>query len=499
MMPKRLYTLYPFSVLLLGLILAQVLATVHVYLSNTNLYDSLTAIKAAGYLAVPNPQVMDRLSQFKPAFCGGLFFTFSIGAGISFLSFGCAWIWERLFNRKKSLLYLFLLLWFALLIVFNIHGFKPVVNLYFLVIPPAVFTAAVWCMFHLNRRGSGPKEIIHIVPVIVLAILLSWQIDSRMFTDFRDIFLLSNPVGSRINSFYYRYTLYPAEAFKSLDQKMLKTCSLEKIKNDASARSLENILINYDYIPIGGNRAVDLEADRVDGNLILTYRSDPILKISFKEFFAHPDKAIQEFARKSDGYAFFRRFVFFSLLAGFPLAVYVIMHGLISLAGSLFLNLRTSLVLSSVLCFAVGLLLMFSFHIKRDQPVSVSNLEDALSADQWQKRVAALKQIDEKNLDVRRFQAYPRLLTSPYIAERYWLVKTLANSRDPAAYQDLTTFLNDPHLNIRSMALYALGRMGNRQAIDQVMHIMETSDDWYSQWYAYRALRSLGWKQKKLN
>jgi HEAT repeat protein len=175
------------------------------------------------------------------------------------------------------------------------------------------------------------------------------------------------------------------------------------------------------------------------------------------------------------------------------------MHGLISLAGSLFLNLRTSLVLSSVLCFAVGLLLMFSFHIKRDQPVSVSNLEDALSADQWQKRVAALKQIDEKNLDVRRFQAYPRLLTSPYIAERYWLVKTLANSRDPAAYQDLTTFLNDPHLNIRSMALYALGRMGNRQAIDQVMHIMETSDDWYSQWYAYRALRSLGWKQKKLN
>ena len=108
-------------------------------------------------------------------------------------------------------------------------------------------------MFHLNRRGSGPKETIHIVPVIVLAILLSWQIDSRMFTDFRDIFLLSNPVGSRINSFYYRYTLYPAEAFKSLDQKMLKTCSLEKIKNDATARSLENILLNYDYIPIGGN------------------------------------------------------------------------------------------------------------------------------------------------------------------------------------------------------------------------------------------------------
>jgi hypothetical protein len=499
MMTKRLYTLYPFSVLLLGLILAQVLATVQVYLSNASLYDSLTAIRDAGYLAMPNSQIMQQLHQFKPAFCGGLFFTFSIGAGISFFSLGCAWIWERLFNRKRNLFYLFLFIWLALLIALNIHGFIPLVNLYFLVIPPAVFTAAVWCMFHLNRQGTAAKEIIHIAPVIVLAILLSWQIDSRMFTDFRDIFLLSNPVGSRINSFYYRYTLYPAEAFKSMDQKMLKTCRLEKMKDDAKARSLKNILISYDYIPIDGNKPVDLEADRVNDNLIVKYRNNPILKISFKEFFANSDKAIREFARKSDGYAFFRLFAFFCLLAGFPLAVYVIMHGLLSLACSLLINLRTSLVVASVLCFAVGLFLIFSFHLKRDQQVSVGNLEEALNANQWQRRVAALKRIDEKNLDVKRFQAYPRLLTSPYIAERYWLVKALADSRDSTAYKDLLTFLNDPNLNIRTMSLYALGKMGNRQAIDQVMHVLETSDDWYIQWYAYRALRSLGWKQKKLN
>ncbi len=498
-MTTRLYTLYPFSALLLGLILAQALATVHVYLSNTNLYDSLTAIKDAGYLAVPNPQVMGRLHQFKPAFCGGLFFTFSIGAGISFFSIGCAWIWQRLFNRKIAVLFLFLSLWLALLIALNIDGFKTVVNLYFLVIPPAVFTMALWCMLHLNRQDLRPKETIHIVPIIVLAMLLSLQIDSRMFTDFRDIFLLSNPVGSRINSFYYRYTLYAAEAFKSLDQKMLKTCRLEKIKNDATARSLENVLINYDYIPIRGKKAVDLEAEQTNDHLMLRYRSDPILNISLKEFFAHSDKAMQDFARKSYSHAFFRWFAFFSLVTGFPLAVYVIMHGLISLACSFFLNLRTSVLVSTVVCFAVGLFLMFSFHLKRDQLVYVNNLENALNANQWQKRVAALKQIDQKNLDVKRFRTYPQLLRSPYIAERYWLVKTLANSKDPTAYNDLVTFLSDPHLNIRSMALYALGKTGNRQAIDEVMRIVKKSDDWYCQWYGYRALRSLGWKQKKLN
>ncbi|NIW00069.1 hypothetical protein GWN26_13480, partial [Candidatus Saccharibacteria bacterium] len=93
------------------------------------------------------------------------------------------------------------------------------------------------------------NELLHIIPVIVLALLLSWQIDSRMFTDFRDIYLLSNPVGSKINKFYYKYTLYPAEVFKSLNQKMLKTGMIESQKADVT-RMLENIFLNDDYIPI---------------------------------------------------------------------------------------------------------------------------------------------------------------------------------------------------------------------------------------------------------
>ena len=35
--------------------------------------------------------------------------------------------------------------------------------------------------------------------------------------------LLSNPIGSKIAGFYYDYTLYAAQAFKSLDQKTMRT------------------------------------------------------------------------------------------------------------------------------------------------------------------------------------------------------------------------------------------------------------------------------------
>ena len=172
-MRDRLIHLYPFTTLLLGMIVTQALATLHVYLSNAELYDSLTAIKDAGYLTIPNKYMMAGLKGFGPAFCGGLFFTFSIGAGISFFTMALAWIWDRFFYRKKYLLYLFLLLWLGCLFALNFHGFKLLVSLYFLMVPPAVFAATIRNLSHLNKQNRRPNEIIHIILVIVLALFLS--------------------------------------------------------------------------------------------------------------------------------------------------------------------------------------------------------------------------------------------------------------------------------------------------------------------------------------
>jgi hypothetical protein len=498
-MRNRLIHLYPFAVLLLGMIVTQALATVQVHLSNADLYNGLTAIKDAGYLTIPNENVMGSLKSFGPAFCGGLFFTFSIGAGISFFALASAWIWDRFFYRNKYLLYLFLVLWLGCLFALNFHGFKLFVTLYFLMIPPAVFAATIRSLSHLNKQNRRLNEIIHIIPVIVLAFFLSWQMDSRMFTDFRDVFLLSNPVGSKINNFYYKYTLYPAEVFKSLDQKMLKTCRIENKAKNTSTDTLEQILIRYDYIPIESNFEVDLKVTSAGDDFIFENRGKPILKISSKKFFANPDRTIKEFAKKSDAYPFFRQITFLSLLVGFPLAVYVIVQGLISFALSLFFSIRASSVIASVMCFILCLIVFFSFHLNRSRDVSAENIATALNSDRWQHRVAALKIIEKKGLEAKQFQAYQRLLTSPHIAERYWIVRTLASSRNPATYRDLLSFLNDTHPNVFSMALYALGKRGNKQAINKIIPIIETSNDWYSQWYAYRALRALGWRQTKLN
>ena len=112
--------------------------------------------------------------------------------------------------------------------------------------------------------------------------------------------------------------------------------------------------------------------------------------------------------------------------------------------------------------------------------------------------MGALKIIDKNNLEINQFISYPELLISTQIAERYWLVRTLGNSKSPATYNDLLLFLNDPHPNVRTMAIYAMGKRGGQDEIDDIMQVITTSDNWYTQWYAYKALRSLGWRQVKL-
>ena len=127
--------------LFLGMLAAQVIATIQVYLSNVSLHNNITAIKDAGYLAIPNQHILNILPNFGPAFFGGIFFTLSVGAGLSLYSIAAMWIWTRLLSRNKYFLILFLLPLAGCLVEVNLNGFCPVVSSYFFVIPAVILFA----------------------------------------------------------------------------------------------------------------------------------------------------------------------------------------------------------------------------------------------------------------------------------------------------------------------------------------------------------------------
>jgi hypothetical protein len=512
------------AVLLLGLVVAQVIATIQVYFSNADLHRTLLALKQAGYLIVPNQQILPHLLSLKSAFYGGLFFTLTIGVFLTFLPWSAAWVFSRLFHNNRLFLAFCVLAWLTALVLVNTQGFCILTTLYFVFIPGIVFVAASK-LFARSKSSAAYRQLLLLVPFLLLTLMWATQANSRFFVNLRDKLLLSNSAGVKVNDFYYQYAYYPAEVFKSLDQKLLKSCSLGSIQRKPVEQALEKTLLAYDYLPVAEARnTADLAVGEANGLLSFRHNGKTILQTKFQEFLASPGKWLEGFSYATDTCLPFRRFTLFSLLVSLPLVLYVvcfsIFYVVISFALLAISHLRRhpsfpspqpspadwrrgqgegdpkiSAWVASILCFFLGTGLFL--YVRGSAKEESMDLARALASDQWETRVAALKLIEQKRIEVGDFEAYPRLMNSPHVAERYWFVRALGASRRTSTYRDLLTFLDDSDPGVVSMAFYALGQRKDPRAVPEILRRIERSDSWYNQWYAYKALRKLGWKQSR--
>lgn len=488
---------HPAVILVFGLLVAQIIATVQVYLSNLDLYKTLLVINSAGYLAIPNRLVMSGLRDFAPAFLGGLFFTFTIGAGISLVSMAASWIWVRVFLRNKQVFKIFLLFWLALLVIVNSRGFSLMPTLYFLFITPVVFS-----LIAKRETGSGIQSDqrrlwFHLIPLPLLALLWVTQFDNEMFLDLRDNLLLSNYYGRKFSNFYYTYTLYPAEAFKALNQKIIKTCGFKEIHNRTILLKLGRKLIDNDYLPLNDTAIINMVIHQKDDHLELESDGRRILQTSVSQFLSDPRSILKRFSEKEDRHAIFRQLTFLSILIGFPVLIYTFLHAAFYYPGRFIMGRKAASLTASIICLLMGIIVLVYFQSNRSSSIRIQNIGEALRSNRWQIRMAALKMIQDKKLDIAGYAEYPYLINSATPQERYWLAKALAYSRRPGTFDDLLKLLHDKNLNVRTMALFSLGLRNDPRAIPPILKYIENSEDWYGQMYAYKALRSLGWKQTK--
>ena len=484
--------------ILLGLVVAQIIASLQVYHSNVDLYRTLAAIGNAGYLVVPNAKVMAGLRGAGPAFFGGLFFTLSIGAGLSVIAIAGAWIWDRVCRRNRSAMATFLVCWVVAIAAVNSNGFALFDTLYFVAVPPAVFIFMVKRMSPQQGVKVLRWEAIHLIPIALLAVLWLPQIGKGAFLDVRDNLLFSNAIGTGLSDSYYRYTLYPAQAFKSFEQKQLKTCRLhDEEVHPVKASPIERVLLRFDYLPVGGDGPVDLDLIVEGEKLRFEHDGRFVFTKTDKEFLTSPLEDLKEYSHRVDRHRFLRRATYWSLILGSPILLYLLLYGFFRRVALLLLSLRATSILASCCCLAVGLgLLLLSFS----GGAAVSSKADigrVLETSSWRNRVQALRAIRQQGLDVSRYPQYTAMLTSPHIPERYWLVRALAASRNRKTYDDLLHFLDDPNQNVVYVTYYVLGQRGDRRAVGEIIKRINDSERWYNQLYAYQALRALGWMQKK--
>jgi len=493
------------------------LATLHVYLSNKSLFYTIKAITDAGYLAVPNALIMPSLTRFFPAFCGGLFFTLTIGISLSLITFAGAWIWDRITGRNKRFLFLLCICWLWCIGLVNINGFALMPTAYFLVIPLVVF----WLYSHAERvdepldqkvtshfvKGKFQNIIIPIIFFIILIIAGSTQIKPSFFSKFRDNFLLSNYLGMKINNFYYDYTLYAAQVFKSLEQKTLKTCCLSLPDDPSLSHHTERILLKYDYLVLPNESiSPDMTVVKKDADILFKSRNQIILQTASDEFFRSPKKLLEEFSRKTDRHIFFRQFTFFSILFSSAVSFYfipflffrVIFGFLFKLSGSQNSLVLHPSVIAGIFSLVIGVGLIFYLSSGSKEHSDSDKLSEALASDSCSKRVDALKIVFQRNMEIAQFPYYKKISESHCISERYRLAKALGISRSPETYPILLNLLDDANFNVVYNAFYSLGKRGEKDAVGEILRRIKVSDNWYVQWYAYRALKRLGWTQTRL-
>jgi hypothetical protein len=481
--------------LLVGLFSTQILAIVQVYLSNIDLYHKLVAIQSQGYLLIPNQKIMESLVQFGPAFWGGLFFPLSIGAGLSIFSYVAGWIWDRIFSRKKLFLIPLLMVWLFCIVRVNLKGFLPLITLYFLIIPIVVFVATMKWLPQESHRRIWLNRTLPLLPILLLGILWMVLINKNVFLGFRDHFFLTHPLGIKINDFYYRYSLYAAEAIKRLDQKILKTANLEEIKNESLKPILERELINHNYLNVGRKTEIDLKILDNEHNLIFESGGERILQVSINAFFSKPATILEDFSIKADRLPFFREITLFFFIIGFPLVIYGLLFCLLGLSLNLFLNSGISSIIASILCFMIGMVFLLPLYLDQGEKMDEKDLAKAIESERWQTRMAALNFLEEKRMEISRFPAYKRMLSSHSILERCSLARALSVSRKEGTLKDLILLLDDPSPNVAALAFYALGERGDSRVINEIIKRIETSDYWHAQLYAYHALMRLGWRQ----
>ena len=481
-----------------GLATAQIIAFFFVRHANRVLADQVQALQTAGWLAIPSGPAAAALKTFGAAFWGGLFFTLSVGTGLTLATVAFLFLGRRCRGGRRWWLLAGAVIWTAALIAVNLDGPTLVPTLFVACTPLATALFAVQLRPDAAGEPSTPRRwYLPLITLLLLILLWSTQLNRELFTAIRDHLLLSNAAGRQVNDFYYRYTLFAAQAFKSFEQKTLRTCHLDPDLDPNAASAWVDLLARYDVLPVPETVPADVRLHSHDGQLRLVSPNGAAVEADQTAFRQDPRSWLRRFSEAADRYGPFRRMALMGLLVGFPILLYIMVDGGIGRLAGLIASADALVWIRSSICLAIGVMLLIPLLISRVQAVPEDQIGRALTADSWPRRVAALRRIEDQRMDIARYSRYRHLLESPWVVERYWLARALGSSRHPSTYSDLLRLAQDPHPNVVCQAYYALGQRGQRTAAKAIEAQMVQSDHWYTQWYGYRAMRRLGWRQTR--
>jgi hypothetical protein len=280
----------------------------------------------------------------------------------------------------------------------------------------------------------------------------------------------------------------------------LKSCHI-LIEDPNLFHRVKQRLIADDYLPVDEKIKSNLTVVSKDDRLVFLQNGKTLHQCSSEEFLKRSDEILELISEKTDHNKFLRKITFLSLISASPLLCYIILHAFFMVIFFFIKSKTLRIAGASIVCLITFTLPAIPFYYQPPYDIEKDDIAKYLASDHWQERVGAFKAISEQNLSADRFIETDQLydfIQSPVIAERYWLAKILGSGRpSQKAYQFILKLLDDPQPNVVCMAMHSLGKQHQSTAESEIIRRITTYDHWYVQWYAYKALKRLGWTQKK--
>jgi hypothetical protein len=189
-----------------------------------------------------------------------------------------------------------------------------------------------------------------------------------------------------------------------------------------------------------------------------------------------------------------RQLTFLSLRIVGGLVLYGLLHLPFRWIGGLFLSPGRAAAAAGLLGCAAAALLLVGLQQRPADPIAPGRVQSALLSGGPEMRVAALRRLVRRGIDIAGFEGYAALAASPHVAVRYWLAKALRRSRSRTSWPVHLALLEDPQINVAYNAYASLGSRGDPRGVPEILRRLPEEPRWYVQFYAYRALRRLGWR-----
>lgn len=451
--------------------LFHVAATLFVRQSNLALLAKTRAIAAAGFLALPNPATQPPLESWEAALCGALFFTLTSGAMALCAALAAPGLHAMgALSRNRARVVHALILAGVLLLVGISRETLPLLlgatGVFLLLFPsgePAPRIRAVTLLFHT------------LIPLLVALGIAGTHVSlpGGLFSGFRDAFLFDNKAGDAVRDFYYTYTLFPAEAFKRLDQRSQVT-----VQGPVDP-ALGGAIIRLGHIPVSdGPRDYTLS---LRGDTVVLSTPKEEFTAEAQAFIAYPGDVFSRFSFTVDPFDPLRTFTWYALFSGFPLLVYLLVHAAVTLLARLFCPMPRAIRIATVGVTASAAALVLLLALGLSLPESTRTALSALS--------------DPAKGDTARTEAILAASDHPSALVRYRAALAVPRIRHPLLKRDLLVRLvSDRDINVVCQALGAMGDTGDRQYLTGVEGVVRSRPEWYVQWYGYRAMGRLGWR-----